>query len=732
MSLQIETAESTDAAAAPPTLPPRPNAAAAPAPAYCDAGIGALVLIARFHGVAADYEQISHDLAAQGPALSPDEIELAARRLGLKTRRITVSEARLARTPCPAMMLDEGGRHRILVGIDSDRAMVLEPFGSAPSPSTPAEVVAACGGQLILFTSRASLISNLSRFDFSWFVPAVVKYRRLLGEVLFVSLGLQLFALITPLMFQVVMDKVLVNRAYSTLAVVGVVLVLCTVVETVLTGLRNYVFAHTTNRIDVELGAKLYRHLLDLPARYFGLRRVGDTVARMRELDTIRAFLTSNAITVVMDLLFSVVFLAVMTLYSGWLTLLVVASLPLYGLISTTINPLFRQRLEQKFARASDNQSFLVESVSAIETVKSMAIEPQFIRRWDSQLAAYVAAGFRVTNIGSIGQQLIQSVGKLVSIGVLFFGAKLVIDGKLTVGQLIAFNMMAQHVSGPVLRLAQMWQDFQQVGVSMQRLGDVLNAQVETPGSRQALPALKGHITLQDVSFRYRDRAPLVLQNASMEIPAGHVIGIVGRSGSGKSTLARLIQRLYLPESGRVLVDGIDLAIADPAWLRRQIGVVLQENVLFARSIRENIAIADPGAPLQAVIQAAELAGAHEFISELPEGYDTMVGEHGATLSGGQRQRIAIARALMANPRILIFDEATSALDFETEHAIRRNMQAICRGRTVLIVAHRLSAVRGADQILVMDKGRIVERGTHDDLLGLRSHYARLVSFQQA
>lgn len=714
------------------------SAAASPEPANestppepMDAGVGALVLIARFHGVGASYEQIRHDSGIGNMPLSPQEIELAARRLGLKTRRIVARVDRLPQTPCPALVLRADGQHDILVGCDSTRAMLLSPFGQAPKPCTPEDVLASCNGELMLFTSRASSMASMARFDFSWFVPAIVKYRRLLVEVLFVSLGLQLFGLVTPLMFQVVMDKVLVNRAYSTLAVVSVALLICTVFETVLTILRNYVFAHTTNRMDVELGARLYRHLLDLPSRYFGTRRVGDTVARVRELDGVRNFLTSNAITAVMDLVFSVVFLAVMVLYSGWLTLIVVLSLPVYAAISAGLNPLIRQRLDEKFARGADNQAFLVESVSAIETVKAMAIEPQFTRRWDAQLAAYVSAGFRVGNVSNIGQQLIQAVGKIVNVAVLFFGAKLVIDGRLTVGQLIAFNMMSQRVSAPVLRLAQLWQDFQQVGISMMRLGDILNAERDTPAQAQVLPTLRGHISLQNVSFRYRERTPLVLNNASVEIPAGHIVGIVGRSGSGKSTLTRLIQRLYLPEGGRIQIDGIDLALAEPAWLRRQIGVVLQENILFNRSIQENIAITDPGAPLQAVMQAAALAGAHEFISELPDGYGTMVGEHGASLSGGQRQRIAIARALLSNPRILIFDEATSALDFETEHIIRSNMAAISRNRTVIIIAHRLSAVRHANQILVMERGQVIERGTHDDLLRHNGAYARLASFQQ-
>ncbi len=697
-----------------------------------DPGVGALVLIARHHNIAADAGQIRHAAGLSSKVLDPEDLALAARSMGLKVRSVRVTENRMARTPCPALGLASDGSHFILVGADSEKAMVLEPYGTAPQIFTPAEVVARCDGRFMLFASRASLAGELARFDFSWFIPAVVKYRRLLIEVVFVSFVLQLFGLVTPLMFQVVMDKVLVNRALNTLNVVCVALLVSSIFEVLLTGLRNYVFSHTTNRIDVELGSRLYRHLVALPIKYFTARRVGDTVARVRELESIRNFLTSQAVTAVIDLFFSFVFLAVMFVYSGWLTLVVIASLPIYAVISAGLNPLLRQRLNEKFARGADNQSFLVESVSAAETVKAMAVEPQFVRRWDNQLAAYVSAGFRVSNVGNLGQQLIQLVGKFVNLAILYYGALLVIDGKLSVGQLIAFNMMAQRVAAPVLRLAQLWQDFQQVGISMLRLGDILNVRTELPLSRQVLPTLQGHISFEGVKFRYRQEGQLVLDGISMDIRAGQVFGIVGRSGSGKSTLTKLVQRLYLPESGRVRVDGIDLALADPAWLRRNIGVVLQENVLFSRSIRENIALADPGTPLPAVIHAATLAGAHEFISELPEGYDTLVAEHGANLSGGQRQRIAIARALVTNPRILIFDEATSALDFETEHIIRNNMQAMCRGRTVIIIAHRLSAVRGANQIIVMDKGRIVEHGAHDYLMALGGHYAHLASFQHA
>jgi subfamily B ATP-binding cassette protein HlyB/CyaB len=643
---------------------------------------------------------------------------------------VPLEAKRMDRLPWPALAMDRDGRHFVIAGMKDQTALVQEATGGGPSIRPLQEILERSNGRIILFTSRAAIAGEIAKFDFSWFIPAMVKYRRILMEVLGVSAVLQLFGLVTPLMFQVVMDKVLTNRAESTLLVISLALLISGLFEVLLTGLRNYVFAHTTNRIDVELGSRLFRHLVALPLPYFASRRVGDTVARVRELENIRNFLTGQGLTAVIDVFFSFIFLGVMCLYSVWLTLMVAASLPVYALISVLLVPILRQRLNEKFVRGADNQSFLVESVSSMETVKSMAVEPQFIRRWDTQLAGYVAAGFRSSMVGNVGQQLIQWVGKLVTVGTLFFGALLVIHGRLTVGELIAFNMMAQRVAAPVLRLAQLWQDFQQVGISMSRLGDVLNVRSEVPTHQQSLPTVKGEIVFDHVTFRYRPDAPEVLKDISLQIRPGEIIGIVGRSGSGKSTLAKLLQRLYLPERGALRVDGVDLNVADPAWLRRQIGVVQQENRLFNRSIRENIALTDPAAPMDKVIQAATLAGAHEFITLLPDGYNTRVEENGSNLSGGQRQRLAIARALLTQPRILIFDEATSALDVETEQVIQRNMAAICAGRTVIIIAHRLSAVRQAHQILAMDEGCIIERGTHAELLHRSGYYARMVALQ--
>jgi len=714
---------------------PQPIEATEPPPARIDTGLACLVMMARLHGVAADADQLAHEFAAGG-GFGIAGIQLAAKRLDLQAKAVRTDITRLSKTPLPAIAVcrdaDGQGQFFILARVDGDQALLQDPVVGRPETIRLADLQARWTGELILIASRASMASELGKFDFTWFVPAIVKYRRLLGEVLLVSLALQIFALITPLFFQVVMDKVLVHRGFTTLDVIAVGLTIVVLFEVSLTALRTYVFAHTTSRIDVELGARLFRHLLTLPLAYFQARRVGDSVARVRELENIRSFLTGNAITLVLDLLFSVVFIAVMLYYSGWLTLIVVLSLPCYVILSLAFTPLLRARLHEKFNRGAENQAFLVETVSGIDTVKAMAVEPHWTRKWDNQLAAYVSSSFKTATVGTLANSGVTLVSKLVAVATMYVGARLVINGQMSVGQLIAFNMLATQVAQPVMRLAQLWTDFQQTGISVQRLGDILNTRTEVAGTKSALPALAGRIALESVVFRYRPDGPEVLKGVDLDIQAGEVIGVVGRSGSGKSTLTKLVQRLYVPERGRVLVDGMDLALAEASSLRRQIGVVLQENVLFNRSIRENIALADPGAPLEAVIQAARLAGAHDFILELPEGYDTPVGEHGSTLSGGQRQRIAIARALMTKPRILIFDEATSALDYESERIIQNNMKAICKGRTVIIIAHRLSAVRDAHRIVVMDRGQIVESGSHAQLLTREAgHYARLHRLQQ-
>jgi len=697
-----------------------------------DSGLLSLMMMASFHGVAVDAAQLLHEHGRD--TFTTQTILFAAKSLGLTAKCVQQAPDRLASAPLPSVAIDRDGHYFIVAKIDGvepekQRLLIQRP-GQPPEVLTYADFIARWSGDMLFFTSKANFAGDAAKFDFTWFIPAVVKYRKLLGEVLLISFVLQLIGLCTPIFFQVVMDKVLVNHALKTLNVIAIGLICATVFEALLTGIRTYVFAQTSSKIDVELGARLFKHLLGLPISYFQARRVGDSVARIRELENIRSFLTGNAITLVLDVLFSFVFFGVMLWYSVWLTLIVAVSIPLYVALSMVFTPMLRHRLNDKFNKSSENQSFLVETISGIDTVKAMAVEPRWQQKWEKQLAGYVASGLSTTTVGMVASGGVTLVSKLVTAAIMWLGATLVLDGKLTVGELVAFNMLSGQISSPILRLAQLWNDFQQVGISMSRLGDILNARTEIVGQKTRIPHIAGAIEFDQVSFRYRPDTADVIRSVNLQIAPGEVIGIVGRSGSGKSTMTKLVQRLYVPDRGRVLVDGQDIAIIDTTSLRHQIGVVLQENTLFARSIRDNIAISNPALPIEAIIEAAKLAGAHDFICELAEGYDTLVGEHGAGLSGGQRQRIAIARALITNPRILIFDEATSALDYESEKIIQDNMRSICAGRTVLIIAHRLSAVRDANKIVVMERGQIAEIGSHDELLqnpdGIYTHLFQL------
>src|SRR5215471_2556651 len=573
----------------------------AAAPAVEATGLDALILLLRFHEIAVDPAQIRHQYGA-GPFGVP-EILRCAKQFHLKARAVSTTWERLAKSSLPALAQARDGSFVILGKVVDDKALIQDPRVGRPQLVPRAEFEARWGGRLVLVARRAALGDLAREFNIAWFMQAIHKYRRILSEVLVASFFLQLFALVSPLFFQVVIDKVLVHRGLTTLDVLVIGLVTVSIFESLIGALRTYVFAHTTNRIDVELGARLFRHLIALPIAYFEARRAGDSVARVRELENIRNFLTSSALTLVIDLFFTFVFLAVMFYYSAFLTWIVIGSFPFYVAISAGMTPLFRRQLQEKFQRGAENQAFLVESVTGIETLKAMAVEPQMQRRWEEQLAGYVTASFRVLSLGNTASQAVQLVSKIATAGILYFGAKLVIEGGLSVGELVAFSILAGRVSAPVLRLAQIWQDFHQARLSVARLGDILNTTAEptyTPG-RARLPAIRGNINFDHVTFRYRIDGREVLHDVTFDVPAGQMVGIVGPSGSGKSTFAKLVQRLYVPESGRVLVDGMDLAMADPAWLRRQIGVVLQENVLFNRSVRENIALADPATPTERV-----------------------------------------------------------------------------------------------------------------------------------
>ncbi|MDY0744000.1 type I secretion system permease/ATPase [Paucibacter sp. R3-3] len=681
-----------------------------------DWGLLSIVHVARHHEISTDITTLRQSTPHNGGRFSKEELTLAARSVGLKAKIVRLTKSRLADLPLPALVIANDGMHQILVSRHNELTTLAPPYTASGRVSEP-DLLRISSGHAIIFSSQASLIGEAKKFDITWFIPSIVKYRRILSEVLVTSFVLQLFGLVSPMMMQVIMDKVLVNHAANTLKIISIALLVSAIFEVLLTGFRNYLFTHTTNRIDVELGSKLFKHLVELPVRYFSTRRVGDTVARVKELESIRNFLTGQALTATIDIVFSVVFLAVMCSYSTKLTLVVLLSMPVYLIISLGIIPILRTRLQQKFFAGANQQAFLVETVSGAETVKSMAMEPQFQYRWNKLLAQYVNTSFRVANFANLGQQSIQLVGKISAVLILYIGASEIFEARLTIGQLVAFNMLSQYITMPILRLAGLWQEFQQVGISIDRMADLLNTKTERHKSTHTAPMQSGAVSFVNVSFRYSDDRPNVLSDISLEIPTATVLGIVGKSGSGKSTLTKILQKFYRPDSGKVFVDGTDLSLIDPGWLRSNVGVVLQENKLFNCSIRENIAIANVGMEFERIVKASSLAGAHEFIKDLPEGYETILAENGANLSGGQRQRIAIARALVSDPKLLIFDEATSALDFESESIIHANMEAISQGRTVIIIAHRLSAVRNCDNIIVLDEGRIIDQGNHDEMI---------------
>ncbi|MBP8672243.1 MAG: type I secretion system permease/ATPase [Sphingobium sp.] len=697
-----------------------------------DSGLIAFATLLALHRIAVDPAQLRHELGHQRDIDADDLKRLAKRQDEVKARALRCSWDKLSTMPLPA--LANGPNGWFIIGrVEGDEALIQPPRHGLDGVQAQVMKVdrsaleAMWSGELVLVTTREGVGGITRAFDVSWFIPQIVKYRRLIGEVLLVTLGINLLGLASPLFFQNVIDKVLVHNTLDTLTILVIGFAVVSIWETLFGWLRTRLYSETSQKIDVELGAKLFRHLLKLNMAYFEVRRVGDIAMRVRQLETIREFLTNASLTVLVDPLFTCLFLVVMWFYSWQLFLIAVLAIPCYFAVALLVTAPLRARIEEKFERGAANNALLVESIGGIQTVKASAVEPQWQDRWERQLAGYSFASQKVINLSNTGSQLIQLISRLNMVLILYFGAKAVIDKELTVGGLVAFNMFAQRVSGPVIRMAQLWQDFQQVRIAIERLGDVLNQPAEPgAGSRVALPAIKGEVSFEAVKFRYGLEGPWTLEDIDLHIKPGSTLGIVGSSGSGKSTLTKLLQRLYIPASGRVLIDGVDIAQIDPAWLRRQIGVVLQENLLFNRTIRENIALPNPAMPLEQVIQAAQLAGAHEFILKLSQGYDTPVEERGTNLSGGQRQRLAIARALVTSPRILILDEATSALDAESEEIIQTNLKAMAQGRTVIIIAHRLSAIRQCETIITLETGRIIERGSHEELLNANGRYADL------
>ncbi|MBZ0104460.1 MAG: type I secretion system permease/ATPase [Sulfuricella denitrificans] len=693
-----------------------------------------LKLYVHLQGLNLDFGQLTHMFDEPGQVFDMARLIMALDELGFDARRESGGLGRLGQARLPVIAETREGGWMLVGRVDAQGVVVQRAGAEQPELLKRTDFEVIWGGAWVSAQRRTQGAAEADGgFGVDWFWYAISKHRAVLGEVLLASFFVQIFALVSPLVFQVIIDKVLTHRSMTTLDVMVVALLGVSLFEVILSAMRHYLFSHTTNRVDVELGAKLFKHLLHLPLAYFESRRSGDTVARVRELENARNFLTGQTLTAWLDLFFAGVFLAVMFYYSPILAWIVVAALPVFFGASLVITPILRKKLEDKFALGAENQAFLVETVTSMETLKGLAVEPHWQREWERRLADYVQAAFHGGHLANATNQFIGFASKVLTVALLWMGAKLVIDGELTVGGLIAFNMLAGRINAPILKLSSLWQDFTQMKVSITRLADIMDTPVEPAfrPDRATPPEITGRVVFDRVTFRYRPDGPEILSDVSFTVEPGGVIGLVGVSGAGKTTLMRLLQRLYTPERGRVTVDGIDLSLVDTGWLRRQIGVVSQDTVLFNRSVRDNIALADASLSMEAVMDAARLAGAHDFILELPEGYDTLIGDRGGKLSGGQRARIAIARALATNPRLLLLDEATAALDYESERAIHDNMAQICQGRTVFIVAHRLPTLRLAHRILVLDRGRLIEEGSHGELMHQGGRYHGLYKMHQ-
>lgn len=696
-------------------------------------GLIAFDIICKVNNINIDLRAIVRENGITDQEISKEELLAIAKKAEFKAKVKTMDLPNTKKYPYPAIFILKNNTFGVILkpDFDNEKALIFMPEDKNAKEVTFADLTEISTGEIIFLTHK--LMNEQIKFGFKWFFVEIMKYKRIIAEVMLGSFVVQLFGLVTPLFTQVILDKVIVHRSISTLDVLGIAFVAVTIFEFLLNLTRNYIFIHTANKIDAKLGSKLFKHLFALPFVYFESRKVGNIISRVRELDQIREFITNKSVSVIIDLFFSTVFLIVMFIYSKLLTFIVLLIVALIAILYVTMTPELRSRLEHKFQMSAQSNSYLVESVTGIQTVKSLSIEGIMQKKWNDYLGRYVKSGFNLSIMSNFAGSLSGLFQKMMTIAILWIGVTLVIKNQLTIGQLIAFQMFANQFTAPVMRLVNLWNEFQQVLLGVDRLGDILNNPVEITSSRAiTLPKINGFVRVDNLSFKYTPNGAMVLNNINLNVRAGQSVGIVGRSGSGKSTITKLIQKLYLPYEGTIYIDEVDIRQMNPIWLRNNIGVVLQENYLFSGTIRDNIAMPKPDAPIEMIIQAAQISGAHSFISEMPEGYDTVVGERGSTLSGGQRQRIAIARALITNPKIIIFDEATSALDYESEKIIMENLDKIKQNRTMFIIAHRLSTVKNCDLIIALDKGHIIESGTHDELINKRGYYYNLYTQQGA
>ena len=656
-----------------------------------------------------------------------------ATNLGLLARVTKVKAEMAARLNLP-VMVSWGSSVALVVSSDSSGITVLSPEQGEVKLSIKQVTEHYSDGLQVLMLDR-TVNTKQKKFGASWLWPAVTRYRNGLLLVLLTSFVVQLFGLANPLLIQVIIDKVINQRSLDTLQILGIALVVVTVMGSVLSGLRTYLFTEITNRIDQRLGAEVIDHLLRLPLNYFDKRPVGELGTRVAELEKIRNFLTGQALTSLLDAAFSVVYIVVMAMYSVMLTAVALAVLPIQIFLTVVVAPLFRSQVRAVAQDNAKTQSHLVEVLTGIQTVKAQNVEVISRWKWQDFYARYINRSFDKTITGTAFQETSQGLQQLSQLLVLWIGASLVLKGELSLGQLIAFRIISGYVTQPLLRLSSIWQRIQELKVSFERLGDVLDTPQESSEQDQAkilLPSIDGQVRLEGVSFSFEPQGRPVLKNIDLDVAPGTFVGIVGQSGSGKSTLMKLLSRLYSPNKGRLLIDGYDIDKVELYSLRRQIGIVPQDPLLFSGTVSENIALTNPDASSDDVMAAAKLAGAHDFIMELSSGYSSSVGERGGALSGGQRQRIAIARTLLSNPKLLVMDEATSALDYETERLVCDNLLDQLQDRTVFFITHRLSTIRRADLVVMMHQGAIVEQGTHDSLMAERGRYYALYRQQEA
>ncbi|MEO1591651.1 MAG: peptidase domain-containing ABC transporter [Cyanobacteria bacterium J06632_22] len=652
--------------------------------------------------------------------------------LGLKPQLARVPASAIGRLPKLALIrwrdsfavLYETSEKQCVIGFPEERRLIRH------SRQAFAEIWGDEGEVLML---EPTAETPQQRFGLSWFWPSIQKYRGVLSLVLVASFFYQLLGLANPLMVHQIIDQVIGKNSIDTLHVLGTFMVIAAIFEAILGSLRTYLFVDTTNRIDLTLASQTIDHLLRLPLKYFDRRPVGELSSRVNELENIRQFLTGTALTVVLDAVFSVVYILVMLLYSVKLTLITLLTIPLFVALTFFVSPIVRRQLRAKAERNAETQSFLVEALSGVQTVKAQNIELNTRWKWQSRYARYVSDGFKTVLTSTTAGSASNFLNKMSALLVLWFGAFLVLEGELSLGGLIAFRIISGYVTQPLLRLTQLWQNFQETALSLERLSDIIDHPQEQEAEQRGqipMPEVTGNVRYENISFRFGASGPLQLANINIDFEAGQFVGIVGQSGSGKSTMMKLLPRLYNPDAGRILIDGYDISKVELYSLRQQVGIVPQDSLLFEGTVQENIALTNPAAETDTIIEASHIACAHDFIMDLPVGYNSRVGERGSSLSGGQRQRIAIARTILQNPRLLILDEATSALDYDTEAQVSANLMKWAKGRTVFFITHRLGALRHADKILVMEKGAIVEVGTHEELIDLKGRYYCLLQQQ--